>query len=239
MSEAIVFSALSGMSTLLGALVVLRFGPLSERGISFSLGMSMGVMLVVSLGSLLSTAVRYGTWVHVVLGMSAGLLLMILLHQIETANGGGGKRPTFARLGFLMVLAMAAHNAPEGVAIGIGFHTEHQLGILLALSMAVHNVPEGIGMAAPLRVSGHSPLRILLIAAATGGMLPLGAWIGEVFLADKPDVVSAGLVFATTTILWVTTQEVGPRAWEMDRRAASAGAISGVLFMYIIEKIHG
>lgn len=239
MSEAIAYSILSGMSTLLGALVALKFGPLSERGISFSLGISVSVMLMVSLGSLLSTAVRYGSWAHVMLGMSAGLLLMVFLHHIETPKGDGGKRSTFSRLGLLMVLAMAAHNAPEGVAIGIGFHTEHQLGILLALSMAVHNVPEGIGMAAPLRVSGHSSLRILLTAAATGGMLPLGAWIGEMFLADKPDVVSAGLVFATTTILWVTTQEVGPRAWEMDRRAASAGAISGVLFMYIIEKIHG
>lgn len=239
MSEAIVYSTLSGMSTLLGALVVLKYGSLSERGISFSLGMSVGVMLTVSLGSLLSTAVRYGTWAHVMLGMSAGLLLMIFLHHLETPKEDGGKRSDFARLGFLMVLAMAAHNAPEGVAIGIGFHTEHQLGILLALSMAVHNVPEGIGMAAPLAVSGHSPLRVLLSAAAAGGMLPLGAWIGDAFLADKPDVVSAGLVFATTTILWVTTQEVGPRAWEMDRRAASAGALSGMLFMYIIEKIHG
>lgn len=239
MSEAIAYSTLSGMSTLLGALVVLRFGSLSQRGLSFSLGMSVGVMLTVSLGSLLSTAVRYGSWAHVMLGMSAALLLMILLHRFEGRNEGGGKRSTFARLGFLMVLAMAAHNAPEGVAIGIGFHTEHRLGILLALSMAVHNVPEGIGMAAPLKVSGHSPLRILLTAAATGGMLPLGAWIGEAFLADRPDVVSAGLVFAITTILWVATQEVGPRAWEMDRRAASAGAILGVLFMYIIERIHG
>lgn len=239
MSEAVAYSALSGMSTLLGALIVMKFGSLSERGISFSLGMSVGVMLMVSLGSLLATAVRYGTWAHVMLGMSAGLLLMILLHHIELPKQDCGKHSGFTRLGFLLVLAVAAHNAPEGVAIGIGFHTEHQLGLLLALSMAVHNVPEGIGLAAPLAVSGHSPWRILLAAAAAGGMLPLGAWVGDMFLADKPDVISAGLVFATTTILWVTTQEVGPKAWEMDRRAAAAGAVSGMIFMYIIERMHG
>jgi zinc transporter, ZIP family len=239
MIEAIAYSALSGMSTLLGVILVLKYGSLSRRGIAFSLGMSVGVMLVVSLGSLLSTAIRYGTWAHVVLGMSAGLLLIILLHHIERPDGEHGDRSSYARLGLLLVLAVAAHNAPEGVAIGIGFHTEHKLGVLLALSMAVHNVPEGIGMAAPLKVSGHSPLRILLFAAAAGGMLPLGTWIGGAFLAGKPDVVSAGLVFATTTILWVATREVGPRAWDMDRGAAMAGALLGMLFMYIIETVHG
>ena len=108
MIEAIAYSALSGMSTLLGVILVLKYGSLSRRGIAFSLGMSVGVMLVVSLGSLLSTAIRYGTWAHVVLGMSAGLLLMILLHHIERPDGEHGDRSSYARLGLLLVLAVAA-----------------------------------------------------------------------------------------------------------------------------------
>ena len=46
-------------------------------------------------------------------------------------------------------------------------------------------------------------------------------------------MVSAGLVFAITTILWVATQEVGPRAWEMDRREGfRRGDIGGAFHVY-------
>ena len=65
------------------------------------------------------------------------------------------------QLGIMLVIAIIAHNLPEGAAIGIGFHAEHHVGILLALALAIHNVPEGIGLAVPLVAAGKKPSLIL------------------------------------------------------------------------------
>ncbi|MCS1352309.1 ZIP family metal transporter [Mechercharimyces sp. CAU 1602] len=240
MSDAIIFSFLSGSATLVGAMIVIWKRSLSSRMISFALGMSASVMIMVSWLDLLPTAIRYGDIPHLALGVGGGLSLMMLLKQFHREDRflQPNHQAELERLGLYLMIAVAAHNAPEGAAIGIGFGMEHAMGLHLAFAIAIHNVPEGIGLAAPLLAAGRSPLFIVLLTLITCGALPIGAWIGYKYLVAYPSVVAVGLMMAATTMIWVVS-EVGPRSLRIDQLGGWLGLIFGIILMYFLHHLHG
>ncbi|MFC4077352.1 ZIP family metal transporter [Salinithrix halophila] len=241
MKEALWLSALSGLSSFLGVAAVLFFPRLSNRLIAAALSLSATVMLLVALFDLLPTAVRVrASFVHVGLGMAAALLVMLSIHYLlERADSPDTDAARFGRLGWYLAVAIIAHNVPEGMAIGIGYGTERELGLTLAMAMAIHNIPEGVGMAAPLLASGRSVISVLGISLLAGGALPFGTWFGLRFLLHSPDAVAAGLFFASTTMIWVVTMEVMPRALEIQRRSAWIGLVLGGVLAWGIHLFHG
>jgi ZIP family zinc transporter len=223
---------------LIGTFLVLFFN-LNKKMIAFTLGLSAGVLILISYMTLLPTALASGGFFHLIAGMVTAIFTMILLHLLPFSKvKGEGDEQRFARLGNYLLFAVAAHNFPEGAAIGIGFEMEHDLGQTLAIAMAIHNIPEGIGMAAPLVAAGKHPLVILVLCLISGGVLPLGTWLGIHFLSRFPDVISVGLGFAATTMVWIVVCEVCPKAFSLHKRSTFIGLVIGVLFMYIIHLFH-
>jgi hypothetical protein len=85
------------------------------------------------------------------------------------------------RQSYAIVGALSIHRIPEGLAIGAGFASGHgsRLGWLLVAAVGIQNICEGVVMGAPLRLSGVSPSRGLLVVAASGLAVPLGALLGH------------------------------------------------------------
>lgn len=54
-------------------------------------------------------------------------------------------KKSLLKAGIIMLLAIALHNLPEGMAIGATGASDTQTGILIAIIIAVHNIPEGMG----------------------------------------------------------------------------------------------
>ena len=54
------------------------------------------------------------------------------------------------KLGILNILALIAHNFPEGIATFISSYQNINLGIKLAISIIFHNISEGISIAIPI-----------------------------------------------------------------------------------------
>ncbi|SEM80191.1 ZIP family metal transporter [Lihuaxuella thermophila] len=236
--EAIVYSALTGSFTFLGAILLLCFS-LTKRIIAFSLGLSAGVMLIVSYFALLPPAFVYGGAFHLSVGMGAAVLFMLLLRQIPFSKVGSKEESSrFDRLAFFLAIAVALHNAPEGAAMGIGYRMDPDMGHILAIAMAIHNIPEGIGLAAPLIAARRHPLVIGIVGLLCGAALPAGAWLGIRYLTGSPDILSAGLVFAASTMIWVVVCEICPRAFGLDKIMACIGTGTGILLMYIIHLFH-
>lgn len=238
MHEALLYSALAGASTLIGTLLVLCFS-LTRKMVALSLGMSAGVMILVSYWTLLPAAFRYGGFFHMLAGMGLAISVMLLLHHLPFSKvENEGDSSQFARLGFFLVIAVAAHNAPEGAAIGIGFEMEQHVGHTLAIAMVIHNIPEGIGLAAPLVAAGRHPFIVSGLSLLCAATLPLGTWVGLNFLTQSANIVSVGLIFAATTMIWIVVCEICPRAFLLHRSNAFIGLGIGALFMYIIHLFH-
>ncbi|SDW40827.1 zinc transporter, ZIP family [Marininema mesophilum] len=236
MTESLWLSTVVGLSAFLGVLAVLIWRNLSERLIAGSLSLSATVMLSVALFDLLPAAVKaQGGFSHLGLGIGAALLTMLGIHRL--LDQGEGEDP-YARLGGYLAIAIIVHNIPEGAVIGVGYGAESELGITLALAMAIHNIPEGIGLAAPLLAAGRSPMTILGISTVAGGALPLGTWLGGMFLMDSPNSVATGLFFAATTMIWVVIMEVMPRAWRIHPFASFCGIGVGLFLAWGLHLFH-
>ncbi len=114
----------------------------------------------------------------VVFGLGLGTLDYFTPHQQASETLCG---PECQRLSgiWLFIFAIALHNLPEGMAIGISFtHGDFKIGLPLTIAIAIQDVPEGFAVALALRSVGLSPSKAFLIGAATGMLEPVGAILG-------------------------------------------------------------
>ena len=119
-------SLVAGLLTGLGAIPLFFSKGTSERILDGMLGFAAGVMLSVTAFGLLMPAVETGgIWVTVA-GFTIGAIFVALLDRVAPhMHLISGTRNLSTPLGgaWLIMLAVAIHNFPEGLAVGIGFGT--------------------------------------------------------------------------------------------------------------------
>jgi ZIP family zinc transporter len=133
------------------------------------LGMAAGMMLAAAAFSLLLPGIEAGTQLTghafsgaglVVLGMSLGVMLMLGLdaftpHEHDKTGPCGPGHERCQRV-WLFVMAVAIHNLPEGMAVGVGFaQGDLSVGLPLATAIALQDIPEGLAAGAMLFVVSH------------------------------------------------------------------------------------
>jgi ZIP family zinc transporter len=136
-------------ATALGAVPALFLRGIPQRVEDTMLGLAAGMMLAASAFSLLLPGLEAGTDIlgHkgfgagvVVLGMALGVLLMLGLDEFtpHEHDKTGPCGPGYERCGrvWLFVFAIALHNLPEGMAIGVSF-ARGDLSVGLPLDLVV------------------------------------------------------------------------------------------------------
>jgi ZIP family zinc transporter len=238
------------VSTALGASVAVGLRRISEKSQDLMLGFAAGMMLAASAFALVLPGLAEGRVVTgsgpmgallVALGLGLGLLFMLGLdrltpHSHEQAGACGPGCERLGRVG-LFVLAIAIHNIPEGMAIGVGFG-QGDLGVGLSLTSAisVQNVPEGLIVALALRAAGLSTTTAILIAMATGLMEPLGAVVGFVVANGYAWAYPVSLGLAAGAMLFVVSHEVIPETHRRGHQTtATMGLMAGFATMIFLD----
>ncbi|MHA1266906.1 MAG: ZIP family metal transporter [Candidatus Helarchaeota archaeon] len=138
--------------------------------------------------------------------------------------------------GLLLAIGLTLHNAPEGIAVGVGFLATAGLGFSLAFAIALHNIPEGLAIAVPLMQGKYSRTKILLITFFSGMAEPL-ACIMALFLlqAVSPLFLSFFLAFAGGAMLYITSDELIPESHAHGfEHQASIGLTLGIILMLVL-----
>jgi ZIP family zinc transporter len=233
-----------GLGTGLGALPVLfvrRIGPRAEAGLA---GFSAGVMLAAAFVGLLLPALEIAqrgadhtaTW-PVLLGVGLGALSIDVLHRLSPHEhfSKGGEGPGSTRLArvWLFAIALALHNVPEGLAVGVGVASgDAQVSWPVTASIAAQNAPEGLIVAVAFLVAGHRRTTALLVTLATGLVEPLGAALGYLAVQVVAAAMPAALAFAAGAMLFVVSHEIIPESHREGRSpVATFGLVVGVLAM--------
>lgn len=220
----------AGLATGVGALPVLARRPPSAIAEARATGFAAGVMLAASAVSLLVPAMEMARARHgggagglvVTLGLLAGVaaLARVRRHGPDEAVLGDG---TLIRRRLMLVLAVALHNLPEGLAVGAAGGTEG--GLALATGITLQNLPEGWIVAAALAGAGWRPGAAVLGSLATGLLEPVAALVGVALAYPSQLLVAPGMAFAAGAMLDVVAHEVLPELAAHERPEAGAPAL--------------
>lgn len=238
----------------LGALPALLLRGLPQRVEDSLLGLAAGMMLAASAFSLLLPGLEaagamldsrmFGAGV-VVGGMALGVLLMLGLdsftpHEHDKTGPCGPGHQRCGRI-WLFVFAIALHNLPEGMAIGVGFAQQDlSVGVPLTAAISLQNLPEGLAVALALRSVGLRPLLAVLIAALSGALEPFGALLGVGLSSGLEIAYPVGLGLAAGAMLFVVSHEVIPETHRNGHQTeATLGLMGGFALMMVLDTALG
>lgn len=146
-------------------------------------------------------------------------------------------KKSLLKAGIIMLLAIAFHNLPEGMAIGASDASNSQTGILVAIIIAVHNIPEGMAISAPLASGGVKGWKTILLTALAGAATVVGALIGLAVggISQLASGICMGL--AGGAMLYVTFCEILPQSILMEEGRVPAvsmlvGIVCSMVFVF-------
>jgi len=254
MGLALAGSGVAALATALGALPALFVREISVRWEDIMLGFGAGVMAAAASFSLILPGVAAGTEILgskpagaaiVAAGLLLGALFLLLADKAvpheHLSAGRHGPDWMHLRRVWLMVFAIALHNFPEGMAIGVGFSGgDTSVGVPLAAAIAIQDIPEGLVVAVALRTVAYAPWQAALAGALTGLAEPLGAIIGVALTSGFAPLYPAGLGFAAGAMLWVVSHEIIPETHRKGHeQAATLGLIGGFVVMMMLDTALG
>ncbi|MGV1017962.1 MAG: ZIP family metal transporter [Fluviibacter phosphoraccumulans] len=214
------------------------------------LGLAAGMMLSASSFSLILPGLQAAETMTgnallgaltVVAGMAIGVMLMVGMDEFtpheHTHTGTYG--PETRRLSriWLFVLAIALHNIPEGMAIGVSFaQGDLQVGVPLTSAIAMQDIPEGLAVVMALRSVGYGRLKSVIIASMTGLLEPLGAVMGITLSSGLAIAYPVGLGLAAGAMIFVVSNEVIPETHRNgNQRFATIGLVIGFALMMTLD----
>src|SRR5574343_1962800 len=206
-------SLLAGAATGLGAIPVLLLRRPSAAIMAPMLGLAGGMMLAASLFSLLVPAVQtvaasdavFPMALMTVVALIAGAAAMQQLDRqmphahVEQIEPGTTVQPQVG----LVVAAIALHNLPEGLAVGVAAAAGADHG--MSLGIALQNIPEGWIAARAMLALGAAPMRAALIALGTGLVEPVGGLFGVIASTVAGVALPMALAAAAGAMLWVVS----------------------------------
>lgn len=247
---ALVASAITGGLTAVGALPILIGKKPSESFNDTLLGFAAGVMLAASFFSLIVPSIDISTELYgpgpwpaaiAVAGILLGALAIALLHKLlpheHFVTGTEGHSQEKVAGMWLFVFAIAIHNFPEGLAVGVAYGSGlGDAAFSLALGIGLQNLPEGLAVAMGLVAVGYSRLHSFWVAALTGLIEPLGGLFGGAFVNLSELLLPWGLVFAAGAMLFVISHEIIPETHRHGHHSrATAGLMIGLVLMLFLD----
>ncbi|RJP43102.1 MAG: ZIP family metal transporter [Desulfobacteraceae bacterium] len=244
-------SLLAGLGTGIGALPVLFFKDVSRNLLNIMLGAAAGVMLAATAFSLIVPGIEsgnllwpgYGVFV-VMAGILFGAISLDLvdkwLPHEHFFKGPEGPASDIKRI-WLFVFAIAIHNFPEGLAVGVGFGTgDIAAGTTLAIGIGLQNMPEGLAVALPLIGLGYSRWKAIGIATLTGLVEPVGGLLGAGAVTVFQPILPFALAYAAGAMLFVISDEIIPETHSRGKsRQATYGVMIGFIIMMALDNLFG
>jgi len=255
--NALLGGSVAALATALGTLPVLFSQKLPERLQDTLFGFGAGVMLAASAFSLIIPGLEAarnvgvfggGSWAAgsvigsaILLGGAALMLMDRVLPHEHFIKGREGQTARQLRRTWLFVFAIALHNVPEGLAIGVGYAANNGLRAdALATGIAIQDVPEGLVVAVALLAAGYSRVFAVLIGMASGLVEPLGAVLGAAVVGHSAMLLPWGLGFAAGAMLFVISHEIIPESHRKGHEAfATSGLMVGFVLMMLLDTALG
>ncbi|MGE5294134.1 MAG: zinc transporter ZupT [Solirubrobacterales bacterium] len=243
---ALALTLLAGLSTGIGSAIAYFIRHPKVVYLSFSLGLSAGVMIYVSFMELLPSAVakvgqQFGVLFFFV-GMGFIAIVDLLVPEPENPHNYEGLEDPespdashhLMRTGVMTAVAIGIHNFPEGLATFASALSDLHVGIFIAVAIAIHNIPEGIAVSMPIYYATGDKNKAFLYSFLSGVSEPIGALIGYLLLMPflTNTLLAGTLAFVAGVMIYISLDELLPMAHRYGHgHLVISGVILGMLIM--------
>ncbi|MDD7363248.1 MAG: zinc transporter ZupT [Peptoniphilus sp.] len=225
-SVAFINTALAGLATMLGAVIVFLSDSDNKKFLSAALGFSAGVMIYISFMEMLPMATENfmktmsekSSGIAMLASFFGSMLVFGLIshlvpeadepHEIKTdeeieEEAEEVQREHLEKVGLKSAIAIGVHNFPEGMVTFMTTLLDPAMGVSIAIAIAMHNIPEGIGVAAPIFFATGDKKRATWLTFLSGVSEPLGAILAYLILRPFLTTTLFGIVFAAISGIMV------------------------------------
>ncbi len=229
LKDTIIGVLLPFFGTVAGALPVLFTKNLFSQRIGSALNcFASGVMVAASVWSLLIPAIESSAnlsrfaFLPATVGFWGGVFCLIITDRLVVnfnsyrSSGHSESRKST----FVLVAAVALHNFPEGMAVGVAYaglasgnaKLSVATAFALSLGVAVQNIPEGAVVSLPLRASGMGKGKSFLLGVLSGAVEPIGAMLTIMLSFLFVPLLPYFLGFAAGAMISVVVSELIPES---------------------------
>lgn len=257
----ILFSGLAGIiGTGLGGFIGIFLGGKTEKAVSMVLTFASGIMISIALFDLMPESYLISNAWITASGVLFGVVLIWAFNYfLDKKTNFTSKKPmahsslkelhhqeniinhsneSLLKVGVIMLIAIALHNVPEGMAIGTSGIINVNLSVTLAILLMLHNVPEGMAMAVPLVAGNVKRFKVLLLVIIAGSTTILGGVLGLIIGNINTTVLAISLAFAAGAMLYVTFGEILPQAILMRKNASpTIFTIFGIIMGFLVTTL--
>ena len=236
---AITLSIIAGFSTVLGSLFI--FIPIKspKKFISFSLALSMSVMLGISIFDLIPEAMRclsnlksiYSLLIIIIIFFTGVLIAYIISKKISKEKGS-----SLYKVGLLSFTALIIHNLPEGILTFMAAYKDLKLGISICIAIFLHNIPEGISIAIPLYYATKSKKKAICKTILSSLAEPIGALLTYFIFKDHitNEMIGYILVFVSGIMVSISIDDILPEAMSYNlKKPIYIGIVVGILIIIL------
>jgi ZIP family zinc transporter len=225
----------TALATGLGALPFFLVAEISDRWNVVLWGLASGIMVSASVFGLIDEGLAAGTIPEIAIGMAAGVVLVVLAHEVRLdadIDPHQYEEAAFRRL----VIILGVLTFPEGVAVGVSFadlgleggvdiagFTIPLLAVFMTIAISIHNVPEGTAISIPLRSMDVPEWRMVWWAVFSSLPQPIGAVMAFAFVRTARQFLPFGFGFAAGAMIYLVLTEFIPEALELGRGLPSGG----------------
>ncbi len=241
-------------TTLGAAMVFFMRNQMSPKVEKILLGFAAGVMIAASVWSLIIPSIDMSncmgkfSWIPAAAGFLMGILFLlgldsIIPHLHRNSDSPEGVKTKLSRT-TMLVFAVALHNLPEGMAVGVTFagalmgNTGVTLAsaFTLALGIAIQNIPEGAIISMPLCAEGMSKPKSFVGGVLSGVVEPVGAIVTILLAKQMTAILPYLLSFAAGAMFYVVVEELIPQTQSGKHSdLGTIGAAVGFVLMMVLD----
>lgn len=240
MNEIIVFSIFFGIiGTFIGSLLGIGFAKQTHKSIGILLAFTAGIMIgIVSIDVVPTLLIEYDI-VKIILYLILGAVLTHLIDKYLEDYIKTTKLKQFDNqlvyTGFLMLIALALHNIPEGIALSSSSLYNLDMGLKMGIVIAIHDIPEGMAISGPMISGGIKKKKAFFYAMFTSLFTIMGSLIGLSLGSVLDELIYVSLALASGAMLYVAYKDLIPRSLEfIEERLLTIMILIGFICSLII-----
>jgi len=215
MNEILLIIILIFVGQTLGSLIGIIKKP-NDLFLRASLAFAGSMMLGISFLQLIPEGLKISSPLLITSSFIFGIMIMRFVDRILPHINPElmkKEKPSIKRSVTMLVIGIALHNIPEGLAIGVGFALSPVLGIVVALGIAMQDVPENIATIVPLYGLTKKRLKSFIILVTTVLFELFGFVFGYYILhGTVPNLLGASLALAAGFMTYISIEELIPSA---------------------------